>query len=119
MQELEKTRLAVGTWVRFDYRNDLTKKQIREFFIACLGIELDEDRISLRSSSFVVSFDRMQIASLIQWLISEWSPNKNHIKVSLPREGLQCGQYERTMMVGETSSREINGSQRGTKSFTG
>ncbi len=103
-QELGKTQLAVGTWVRFDYRNDLTKRQIRDFFIECLGIEIDEDRISLRSSSFVVSFDRMQIASLIQWLIHEWTPNKNCIKVSLPREGLQYGPYERTMMVGEASS---------------
>jgi len=103
-QESGKTQLAVGTWVRFDYRNDLTKKQIREFFISCLGIDLDDDRISLRHSSFVVSFDRMHVASLIKWLIAEWKPNKNCIKVSLPREGLQYGQYERTMMAGETNS---------------
>ena len=76
------TNLAPGTWVVLSYSGNLVKAEIRQFFIEALGIELTDDRISLRPRTFVVSFDRMQVAGLIEWLLSGWENNPNNTRIS-------------------------------------
>src|SRR5208337_1266803 len=80
--EYGATQLAPGTWVVLTYSGYLTKQEIRQFFIDTLGIELPDDRISLRPRKFVISVDRMQLAYLIEWLLSGWDKNPSNIKVA-------------------------------------
>jgi hypothetical protein len=85
--QYERTDLLAGTWIVFLHGGLLTKAQIREYFLTSLGVELCDDRISQSRGKFTCSFDKLMLASLIQWILEgSDAKNPNHIEVAPSRE---------------------------------